>query len=137
MSEVFRPAGADRQAPVPPGPDAGLAGHTRISTEALTSVAKYAAAQVLLAPPAQVRVHFSDDSGALALSISSAMGAPSLPDIRRNPARVEQNGGTVLARAVAAKALIMGEVQRLTGSQLSRVDIRISGLVPSSTGRVL
>lgn len=114
-----------------------MAGHTRISTEALTSVAKYAASQVLLAPPAQVRVHWSDDSGALALSVSSAMGAPSLSDVRRNPARVEQSGGTVMARAIAAKALILGEVERLTGSQLSRVDIRISGLIPNSTGRVL
>lgn len=119
-----------------PLPDVGLAGHTRVSTEALTSVAKYAASQVLLAPPGQVRVHWSDDAGALALSISSAMGAPSLVDLRRNPERLEQGGGTVLARATAAKALILGEVERLTGSQLSRVDIRISALVPSSTGRV-
>lgn len=117
-------------------PAAALAGHTRVSTEALTSVAKFAASQVLLAPPAQVRVQWSDDAGALALSISSAMGAPSLPDLRRNPERLEQGGGTVLARATAAKAQILGEVERLTGSQLSRVDIRISGLVPSSNGRV-
>lgn len=121
------------------GPEtrAGLAGHTRISTQALSSVAKIATAQILRATPAQVRVQWSDDSGALALSISSAMGAPSLHDVRLNPAQVPQSGGTVVARATAAKALILGEVERLTGSQLSRVDVRISGLVPSSTGRVL
>jgi CO/xanthine dehydrogenase Mo-binding subunit len=114
-----------------------FAGHNRISTQALTSVAKVAAADVLAVAPAQVRVTWHDDAGALALSISSAMGAPSLTDIRRNPGLAAHSGGSILARATAAKARILGQVELLSGSQLSRVDIRISGLIARTDGRVL
>lgn len=114
-----------------------LAGHNRISSQALTSVAKVAAAQVLAVAPAQVRVSWSDDSGALALSISSAMGAPALSDVRRSPGQLARSGGSVLARATAAKEQILSQVERLTGSQLSRVDVRISGLLTGGNGRVL
>ncbi|MFQ4147907.1 hypothetical protein AAGW05_04285 [Arthrobacter sp. LAPM80] len=114
-----------------------FAGHNRISTQALTSVAKVAAAEVLAVHPAAVRVHWSDDGGALALSVSSAMGAPSLNDVRRNPGRVAQGGGSILARATAAKERILVQLERLTGSHVSRVDVRISGLLTSDDGRVL
>lgn len=114
-----------------------FAGHNRISTQALTSVAKVAAADVLAVAPAQVRVTWQDDAGALALSISSAMGAPSLTEIRRNPGLAANSGGNILARATEAKARILEQVELLSGSQLSRVDIRISGLIASTNGRVL
>lgn len=114
-----------------------LAGHNRISTQALTSVAKVAAAEVLAVAPAQVRVNWSDEAGALALSISSAIGAPSLAQIRQHPGRVAQGGGSILARATAAKALILAQVEHLTGSQLSGVDVRISGVLTRDDGRVL
>ncbi len=114
-----------------------FAGHNRISTQALSSIAKVAAAEVLAAPPAQVRVSWADEAGALALSVSSAMGAPSLSEVRRNPDCVGRGGGTILSRATAAKARILARVEELTGSQLSRVDVRISGLLVRSEGRVL
>ena len=48
---------------------AAMAGHTRISTQALTSVARAAAAEALGVPPQDVRVEWSDDDGLLALSL--------------------------------------------------------------------
>ncbi|SEE97090.1 hypothetical protein SAMN04489740_3422 [Arthrobacter alpinus] len=114
-----------------------FAGHNRISTQALTSLAKVAAADVLAVAPAQVRVTWHDDAGDLALSISSAMGAPSLTEVRRNPGRTAQSGGSILARATAAKARILDQLEYLSGSQVSRVDVRISGLITRSDGRVL
>jgi uncharacterized alkaline shock family protein YloU len=114
-----------------------FAGHNRISTQALTSVARVAAAEVFSVAPARVRVEWSDDAGALALSVSSAMGVPSLNDIRRNPGRAAQSGGNVLDRATAAKARILAQVEHLTGSHVSRVDVRISGLLTRDDGRVL
>lgn len=113
------------------------AGHNRISTQALTSVAKVAAADVLAVAPGQVRVSWHDESGALALSISSAMGAPSLQQVRQNPAWLEHAGGSVLARATAAKVRILDQVEQLTGSSLCSVDIRISGILTRDDGRVL
>lgn len=114
-----------------------FAGHNRISAQALTSVAKAATAEVLSVPPAQVRVRWSDEAGALALAVSSAMGAPALTEVRRHPGLVEQGGGSVVSRATAAKARILAQVEELTGSQLSRVDVRISGLLVREGGRVL
>ena len=114
-----------------------FAGHNRISTQALTSVAKVAAAEVLAVAPSQVRVVWNDDAGSLALSIAAPMGAPSLSEIRRNPGRIAQSGGSILARATAAKAQILEQVEHLSGSALSRVDIRISHLSVRADGRVL
>ncbi len=114
----------------------GFAGHNRISTQALTSVAKMATAEVLAVAPGQVRVSWSDESGALALSVSSAIGAPSLGQIRRNAGAVARSGGSILARATAAKALILAQVEHLTGSQLSGVDVRISGVLTRDDGRL-
>ncbi|WP_349307103.1 hypothetical protein [Arthrobacter sp. H35-D1] len=132
-STLHKPASGSAQ----PGTTRVFAGHNRISAQALTSVAKVAAAEVLLVPPAQVRVRWSDEAGALALAVSSAMGAPSVTEVRRHPGIVEQGGGSVLARATAAKARILAQVEELTGSQLSRVDVRISGLLVREGGRVL
>nr|WP_210768473.1 hypothetical protein [Arthrobacter sp. E3] len=103
----------------------------------MTSVAKVAAAEVLSVPSTQVRVSWSDDAGALALSVSSPMGAPSLSEVCRNSDRIAQSGGSILNRATAAKASILARVEWLTGSQLSRVDVRISGLLVREGGRVL
>ena len=128
---------ANAQRPAVEQAGTGLAGHNRISTQALTSVAKVAAAEVLAVPPAQVRVSFSDDAGALALSVSSPMGAPPLQEVHRDPGRVAKSGGSVLARATAAKARILAQVEYLTGSQVSRVDVRISALLARDDGRVL
>ncbi|MCQ9162642.1 hypothetical protein [Arthrobacter sp. STN4] len=114
----------------------GLSGHTRISTQALTSVARAAAAAVFGVAPAAVRVSWSDDAGSLALNVSSPISVPSLAAVRRQPGRVANTGGTVADRATAAKRGILEQVEHLTGSQLSRVDVRISGIQSTNEGRV-
>lgn len=111
-------------------------GHTRISTAALTSLARMAAAQALDVPPASVRVSWSDDAGSLALSLSSPMSAPSLKAVVEDPDRVERSGGSIIERSLAAKDSILTNVEALSGSKLSRVDIRISGLLVHDEQRV-
>ncbi len=118
------------------GPGRTLAGHTRISTQALTSVAQAAAAEVFGVVPSSVRVSWTDDAGALALSVSSPISVPTLDTVKLRPERVARTGGTVAARATAGKLGILAKVEHLTGSQLSRVDIRISGIQPTEEGRV-
>ena len=113
-----------------------VAGHNRISTQALTSVARAAAAEALDVPAQEVRAEWSDDEGLLALSLVMPLGIPPLTEVRRNPARVAVFGGSVWERAVAAKAEILHRVTDLTGAQLSRVDIRISGATVRQGGRV-
>lgn len=113
-----------------------LAGHNRISTQALTSVAQAAAAQTFGVPPAQVRVSWADDRGALALTLATPISAPPLGTVREDPSRLDAFGGGILQRTVAAKARILGTVEQITGSSLSSVDIRITGILASKGGRV-
>ncbi|MCA4134216.1 hypothetical protein [Arthrobacter sp. M4] len=114
-----------------------LAGHNRISTQALTSLAQTVAAEALGVLPHDVRADWSDDNGLLALSIAAPIRVPSLTAVLRDPARAHAFGGSVWDRAVAAKSVILKRVTELSGSQLSRVDIRISGARVTEGGRVL
>jgi hypothetical protein len=113
-----------------------LAGHNRISTQALTSVARAAAAEALGVPPQDVRAAWTDDDGLLALSLVTPIAVPSLTAVLRDPARVAAFGGPIWDRAVAAKEEILRRVTELSGAQLSRVDIRISGASVTEGGRV-
>lgn len=113
-----------------------LAGHTRISTQALTSVARAAAAEALGVPPQEVRAEWSDDDGLLALSLVAPITVPPLTTVVRDAGRVTGLGGSIWNRAVAAKADILRRVTELSGARLSRVDIRIGGASMSEGGRV-
>lgn len=113
-----------------------LAGHNRISTQALTSLARAAAAEALGVEASDIRADWADDDGLLALSVVAPISIPALTDVLRDPQRVQGFGGSIWDRAVAAKATILETVTRLSGSQLSRVDIRISGAHVTEGGRV-
>jgi uncharacterized alkaline shock family protein YloU len=113
-----------------------LSGHNRISTQALTSLARAAAAQALGVDAHDVRADWSDDDGLLALSLVSPIKIPPLEAVVRDTARVAAFGGSIWERTVTAKAQILATVSTLSGASLSRVDIRISGARISEGGRV-
>ncbi|MBT1003394.1 hypothetical protein KIH31_12350 [Paenarthrobacter sp. DKR-5] len=115
---------------------AALAGHNRISTQALTSLAQAATAEALGVPAQEVRVFWSDDGGDLALAVGTPVTIPRLADVLRDPGRLQRQGGSVLERAVAAKAGILRRVTALSGAHISRVDIRLTGARVSEGGRV-
>jgi len=122
--------------PAPALPGQVLAGHNRISTQALTSLAKAAAAEALGVPAQDVRADWSDDDGLLALSLVAPINIPPLKAVAADPGRVAAFGGSIWDRTVAAKARILATVTALSGARLSRVDIRISGARISDGGRV-
>jgi hypothetical protein len=122
--------------PAPVASGQALSGHNRISTQALTSLAKAAAAQALGVDAQEVRADWTDDDGLLALSLVAPISIPSLPSVVLDPARVQASGGSMWERTVRAKAAILETVSELSGSRLSRVDIRISGAKISTGGRV-
>ena len=113
-----------------------LSGHNRISTQALTSLAKAAAAQALGVDDQDVRADWTDDDGLLALSLVTPISIPPLQSVVLDAARVEIAGGSIWDRTVKAKESILARVSELSGSQLSRVDIRVSGAKISTGGRV-
>lgn len=126
------------QPKVPGRPPAGfVAGHNRITTEALTSTARAVAGEVFGVPPAQVRASFSDDRGLLALLLALPLPVPPLTRVVREPDVVGTFGGPLWARADAARSPILERVQELTGTRLSRVDLRIIGSTVTRGARVL
>ena len=122
-------------APSPPAQD--LSGHNRISTQALTSLARAAAAEALGVDAHDVRADWTDDDGLLALALVSPIRIPPLTAVLRNPGTVAAFGGSIWDRTVEAKSRILSTVTALSGAHLSRVDVRISGVKPSEGGRVL
>jgi hypothetical protein len=113
-----------------------LSGHNRISTQALTSLAKAAAAEALGVDAQDVRADWADDGGLLALSLVAPIRIPPLTAVVRDAGRVAMFGGSIWDRTVAAKARILSTVTAMSGAGLSRVDIRISGVKPTEGGRV-
>ncbi|MBG6191176.1 CO/xanthine dehydrogenase Mo-binding subunit [Arthrobacter sp. CAN_A212] len=117
------------------GAPSGFAGHNRISTQALTSTAQAVAADVFGVPAQQIKASWSDDQGLLALRLSLPIGVPSLTRAAREASLVGGFGGSIWDRTHAAKALILLQVAHLSGSRLSRVDIRITGIKLVEGGR--
>ncbi|MBM7847363.1 hypothetical protein [Arthrobacter roseus] len=113
-----------------------FSGHNRISTQALTSTAKAVAANTFDIPPRSIRADWTDDAGLLALSLALPVAIPALDRVNRDPGVVDGFGGSVWDRAGIAKSLILERVIQLTGSRLSRVDIRFTGIVVTGGGRV-
>lgn len=114
---------------------ARLAGHNRISTQALTSTARAVAAEVLDVPAREIRASWFDDAGLLALQLALPIGIPSLHRVIADPRTVETFGGSVDERVHRAKGAILQRVTELSGSRLSRVNIRITGARVSEGGR--
>lgn len=113
-----------------------LSGHNRISTQALTSLARAAAAEALGVDAQDVRADWTDDDGLLALALVSPIRIPPLAAVLRDPGRVAGFGGSIWDRTVEAKSRILSTVTALSGARLSRVDIRTSGVKPTDRGRV-
>lgn len=112
-----------------------LSGHNRISTQALTSTACAVAAEVLDAPVRDIRASWSDDAGLLALSLALPITVPSLHRVAADSTAVTVFGGSVEDRVHRAKGEILKRLTELSGSRLSRVDIRVTGVRVSEGGR--
>ena len=112
-----------------------LSGHNRISTQALTSTACAVAAEVLHVPVREVRASWFDDAGLLGLSLALPIAVPSLHRVAADPTAVTVFGGSVEDRVHRAKGEILERVTQLSGSRLSRVDIRVTGARVSDGGR--
>ncbi|WP_411375399.1 hypothetical protein ACLH0K_03045 [Arthrobacter sp. MPF02] len=122
--------------PAPTVRGQAFSGHNRISTQALTSLAKAAAASALGVDAQDVRAIWTDDDGLLALSLVTPISIPPLRAVARDPGQVQAFGGSIWERSVQAKARILEIVTELSGARLSRVDIRISGASIREGGRV-
>ncbi|NOJ59904.1 hypothetical protein [Arthrobacter sp. 260] len=108
----------------------GRTGHTRITKSALTHTAEAVAAATFGVPRSEVRVVLADDDGALGITVSVPLPAPILLQAAQDPSAVEHGGGTVFDRADRARNGIRETAQQVTGSQVGRINIRLTGIRP-------
>lgn len=102
------------------------AGHTRVNAQALTATARAVAANVFGVEVGLVRAFLRDDAGYLALTVH-------LPLPLSGTAGTA--GSTVLDRVRDRRAEIGEQFSGLTGSLVSRVDVRVTGIVGSAAER--
>ncbi|GHC99018.1 hypothetical protein [Zhihengliuella salsuginis] len=102
-----------------------LPGHTRVSTQALASAARVIAADLFAVPAARIHVDLDDDYGNLSIALS-------LPLPLAPPATTP--AASVWDRAVTVRDDVRLQFVRLTGSQVSRVDVRVTGVVLEHSG---
>lgn len=114
----------------------GRTGHTRITKPALTHTVEAVAAAAFGVPRREVRVTLADDGGALGITVSVPLPAPSLLQAAQNPSAVDHGGGTVFDRAERARNGIRETAQQVTGSQVGRIDIRLTGIRPPTERRL-
>lgn len=107
-----------------------LVGHNRISTRALESTARFAASESLGIDPEELKANVGDDGGNLALSLFLPVLVTSL---NRQPDTQQPNAWQ---RLNAVKAQVAERVSELTGSQVGRVDIRVTGAQISEGARI-
>lgn len=103
-------------------------GRTSIATRAITRVVSAVSADTLGVPTGKVSVDVQDDGGRLSLTVSAPIRTPSLLRIENEPRVVDRQGGPILERAKRAQEHIRTRVQDLTGHQVARVIVTITGV---------
>ncbi|THG30010.1 hypothetical protein [Naasia lichenicola] len=103
-------------------------GRNTISARALDRVASAVTAEALDVSARHVRARIEDESGAIALHVSTPIRAISLRAVQTDAAAVQRSGGSLLQRAEAAQQLIRDDFASLTGSEVARVTVRLSSV---------
>jgi hypothetical protein len=124
--------------PYPAGlrPEAAGRGRTTISARALNKLVSAVAADALGIHPTRVGTTITDDRGSLALTVSAPIRIVSLTRVARDPSSVTRTGGTILERAEQARHHIHQRAGELTGSVVSRVSVRLTGVDITAEERV-
>ena len=84
----------------------------------------------------QVGVELGDDHGMLALTISTSIRVVPLSRIIREPSVIVRTGGTILARSAQSQTEIRRRVGELTGADVGRVTVRLTGIDVQQERRV-
>ncbi|RFA12197.1 hypothetical protein B7R22_17370 [Subtercola boreus] len=106
----------------------GALGHTRITARALNHLIAAVAAEALGVAARSVSIDLADEAGKLTVTVRSPLRVVSLPHVTREPGIVARTGGTLLDRATAAQQQIRSRAAALSGSDISAVTVRLTGI---------
>jgi hypothetical protein len=122
-----RPALA-KPAATPPAVDRSTDGRTRVTAKALNRLVAAVAAEALGVPARVVSVDLTDSAGKLAVTVRSPLRVVSLTRVQDDRSLVARTGGTLLERAAAAQQQIRSRAAELSGSAISNVTVRLTGI---------
>lgn len=111
------------------------AGHTRITARALTRVVEAITAEAFGTPSDTVTVALHDVRGRLGITAKVSVRAPSLLQAARGDSRTARTD-SVYERASRARTVIIDRAGLIAGTQVERVDIRVTGIHRPAEGRV-
>ncbi|MDN4639876.1 hypothetical protein QCD70_06450 [Agreia sp. PsM10] len=111
-------------------------GRTRVTSKALNKVVSAVTADALGVDAARVGVELADHTGALALVVTTPIRIVSLDRVSTDNSVVARSGGTILDRAGQAQTTIRDRVSALTGSEIARVTVKVSGVTIQPEERV-
>jgi len=103
-------------------------GHVRVSTRALRSVATRLAAETFAVPARRIGVVLSDEGGDLALRLNLPLPVEPLVSSHTDGSPAPP-AASVRERALGRRAGLRARFQELTGTALSRVDVRVTGVL--------
>lgn len=108
--------------------DPGMtAGRTRITPRALDRIVATVTAEAFGSDPRKTSVTVTDDGGTLSLVITTPVQVPALSRVNEDRGLIARTGGTTLERAKTAQSEIKTRVAQITGYNIARVDIRLTG----------
>lgn len=106
--------------------DAAGPGRTRITSRALNRVVSAVTSEELGVPSQKVGVDLDDDGGSLTLTVRAPIHVISLAKAMDDPEAVMRSGGSVIDKAGKAQENIRSRVRSLTGSDISRIVLRLT-----------
>lgn len=106
----------------------GSAGRTRITAKALNRLVAAVAADALGVAAGAVSVDLADTAGQLAVTVRSPLRVVALSRVQDDRGIVARTGGTLLERAAAAQQQIRSRAATLSGSKISTVTVRLTGV---------
>lgn len=101
-------------------------GRTRITSKALNRVVSAVTAEELGVDSRKVGVDLEDHGGSMMLTVRAPIHVPSLDRVLGDSNVLTRTGGSVIDRAATARENIRARVQKLTGSDITRIMLRLT-----------
>lgn len=123
-------------AAAPPARSTENRGRTRITNRALQRVVAAVAGEALGVDGKDVGTDLTDHDGALDLAVDTPIGVPTIARARQQPDVLQRTGGSIVERCAEAEQTVRDRVHEMTGHEIRRVTIRVTGVSISKERRV-
>ena len=111
-------------------------GRTRITARALERVVKATTREAFDSGKDAVSVDLTDNGGTIDLAIRTAIRVPSIARAQNDGRAVGRLGGSILERCTAAEDAIRTKVHQITGYEVTRVTVQLTGVRTEQEQRV-